>query len=169
MGSKEIEEFLTHLAVNENVAASMQNQALHAVLFLYKEVLKQDLDLKVDAVRAKKSKYLLTVLTEDEVLAIIQKLSGVHQLLIKLLYGTGLRLTEGLSLRVKDVDFAQNQIIVRDTKGNESRVTMLPESIAGELKIHLQSVKIGHKDVKTTMIYTHVLNRGGKAVRSPLD
>ncbi|MBH8552881.1 integron integrase [Nostocaceae cyanobacterium CENA357] len=273
MGSKEIEEFLTHLAVNENVAASTQNQALHAVLFLYNEVLKQDLDLKVDAVRAKKSKYLPTVLTKDEVFTIIQKLSGVHQFLIKLLYGTGLRLNEGLSLRVKDVDFAQQQIIVRDTKGNESRVTMLPESIAEELKIHLQSVKIlhqqdlqkgygsvylpfalerkyprakydwiwqfvfpsgsiskdprsgevrrhhlhesslqkalkqgvrqagiqkkvgchtfrhsfathllqngydirtvqellGHKDVKTTMIYTHVLNRGGKAVRSPLD
>lgn len=80
MGSKEIEEFLIHLAVNENVAASTQNQALHAVVFLYKEVLKQDLDLKVDAVRAKKSKYLPTVLTKDEVLAIIQKLSGVHQL-----------------------------------------------------------------------------------------
>ncbi|MEA5504090.1 tyrosine-type recombinase/integrase [Halotia wernerae UHCC 0503] len=81
-------------------------------------------------------------MTKDEVLAIIQKLSGVHQLLIKLLYGTGLRLTEGLSLRVKDVDFAQNQIIARDTKGNESRVTMLPESIAEELKIHLQSAKL---------------------------
>ncbi|MBW4685551.1 MAG: tyrosine-type recombinase/integrase [Komarekiella atlantica HA4396-MV6] len=93
-------------------------------------------------VRAKKSKYLPTVLTKDEVLAIIQKLSGVHQLLIKLLYGTGLRLTEGLSLRVKDIDFAQQQIIVRDTKGNESRVTMLPESIAEELKIHLQSAKL---------------------------
>jgi integrase len=70
------------------------------------------------------------------VVAIIQQLSGVHQLLIKLLYGTGLRLSEGLSLRVKDVDFAQQQILVRDTKGNESRVTMLPESIAEELKIH---------------------------------
>lgn len=72
-------------------------------------------------------------------------MSGIHQLLIKLLYGTGLRLTEGLSLRVKDIDFGQNQITVRDTKGNESRVTMLPESIAKELKIHLQSVKIMHR------------------------
>jgi integron integrase len=273
MGSPEIEAFLTDLAVNQKVAASTQNQALSAILFLYKDVLKQDLDLKVDAVRARKSKYLPTVLTKDEVLAIIQKLSGIHQLLIKLLYGTGLRLTEGLSLRVKDIDFAQNQITIRDTKGNESRVTMLPETIAEELKIHLQSVKIihnqdlekgygsvylpfalerkyphaqyewiwqfvfpsgniskdprsgvvrrhhlhesglqkalkqavrqagiqkkvgchtfrhsfathllqngydirtvqellGHKDVKTTMIYTHVLNRGGKGVRSPLD
>ena len=244
MGGKEIEAFLTDLAVNRKVAASTQNQALHAILFLY-----------------------------EEVVAIIQQLSGIHQLLIKLLYGTGLRLSEGLNLRVKDVDFAQLQIIVRDTKGNESRVTMLPESIAEELKIHLQSVKIihqqdlqkgygsvylpfakmrkylkakydwiwqfifpsvaiskdprsgevrrhhlhesswqkalkqavraakiekkigchtfrhsfathllqngydirtvqellGHKDVKTTMIYTHVLNRGGRGVKSPLD
>ncbi|RUR76791.1 phage integrase N-terminal SAM-like domain-containing protein [Chlorogloeopsis fritschii PCC 9212] len=84
MGSAEIEAFVMHLAVNENVAASMQNQALHAILFLYREVLKQDLDLKVDAVRAKKSKYLPTVLTKDEVFAIIKQLSGVHQLLIKL-------------------------------------------------------------------------------------
>jgi integrase len=151
------------------------------------ELLKQDLDLQVDAVRAKKSKYLPTVLTKDEVVLIIQTLYGVHQLLVRLLYGTGMRLNEALSLRVKDIDFPQLQITVRDTKGNESRVTMLPESIAEELKIHLQSVKIlhlqnlekgydirtvqellGHKDVKTTMIYTHVLNRGGKAVRSPL-
>ena len=100
--------------------------------------------MKVEVVRAKKSNYLPTVLTKDEVLAILQKLSGVYQLLIKLLYGTGLRLSEGLNLRLKDVDFAQQQIIVRDTKGNESRVTMLPESITEELKIHLQSVKICH-------------------------
>ncbi len=144
MGSKEIEAFLTHIAVNENVAASTQNQALYAVLFLYKQVLKQDLNLKIDAVSAKKYKHLPTVLTKDEILLIIQKLSGIHQLLIKLLYGTGFRLNEALNLRVKDVDFAQNQIKVRDTKGNESRVTMLPESIAEELKIHVQGVKIIH-------------------------
>ena len=145
MGGKEIEAFLTDLAVNRKVAASTQNQALHAILFLYKEVLRQELDLKVNAVRAKKTKYLPTVLTKEEVVTIIQQLSGIHQLLIKLLYGTGLRLSEGLNLRVKDVDFAQLQIVVRDTKGNESRVTMLPESIAEELKIHLQSVKIIHQ------------------------
>jgi integrase len=101
MGSAEIEAFLTYLAVKENVAASTQNQALHAILFLYKEVLKQELDLKVDAVRAKKTKYLPTVLTKEEVLAIIKQLSGVHQLLIKLLYGTGLRLSEGLRTTAK--------------------------------------------------------------------
>ena len=89
MGGREIEEFLTHLAVNENVAASTQNQALNAILFLYKEVLKQELDLQVDAVRAKRSRYLPTVLTKEEVLAIINNLSGVYQLAVKLLYGTG--------------------------------------------------------------------------------
>ncbi len=84
------------------------------------------------------------MITKDEFFAIIQKLYEVHQLLMKLLYGTGFRLNEALNFRVKDIDFAQNQITVRDTKGNESRVTMLPESVAEELKIHLQSVKIIH-------------------------
>jgi site-specific recombinase XerD len=94
MGSQEIEAFLTHLAVERNVAASTQNQALQAILFLYREVLRQELDLKVDAVRAKRSRYLPTVLSKDEVLAIIGNLSGTYRLLAKMLYGTGLRLTE---------------------------------------------------------------------------
>ncbi len=91
MPGKEIEEFLTYLAVHENVAASTQNQALSAILFLYKEVLRQELDLQVDSVRAKRSRYVPTVLTKEEVLAITNYLTGVHQLIIKLLYGTGLR------------------------------------------------------------------------------
>ncbi|HEY9872633.1 MAG TPA: phage integrase N-terminal SAM-like domain-containing protein [Candidatus Obscuribacterales bacterium] len=102
LASKENEEFLTHLTVNKNVATSTQNQALHAVLFLYKEVLKQDLDLKVDAVRAKKSNYLPTVFTNNEVLAILQKLSGVYQFLINLLYGTGLRCGNNPEFRAGD-------------------------------------------------------------------
>lgn len=273
MGSTEIEAFLTYLAVKERVAASTQNQALSALLFLYREVLKQELDSPVDALRAKRSRYLPTVLTKEEVLAVIQNLSKVHKLVIQVLYGSGLRLTEGLQLRVKDLDFAQQQIVVRETKGPESRVTMLPASLMDLLKEHLQTVKqlhhrdlekgygsvylpfalerkypnadrewvwqfvfpsdrfsrdprsgvgrrhhlhesglqravkyavqvagiekrvschtfrhsfathllqngydirtvqelLGHKDVKTTMIYTHVLNRGGRGVRSPLD
>lgn len=90
------------------------------------------------------NRYLPTVLTKEEILLIIQQLSGVYQLVIKLLYGTGLRLTEGLQLRVKDIDFEQNQIIVRDGKGMESRVTILPGSIVEELKMHLQGVKLLH-------------------------
>jgi integron integrase len=273
MGSAEIEAFLTHLAVDQNVAASTQNQALSALLFLYREVLKQELDGPIDALRAKRPKRLPVVLTREETLKIIGYLSGMHRLMAKLLYGSGLRLMECLRLRVKDLDFAQHQIIVRDGKGMEDRITMLPDSLVPSLQEHLQRVKrlheqdlaagygsvylpfalerkyrdasqewgwqyvfpssrlsqdprsgitrrhhmhqsslqkaikkavqlagidkpvgphtfrhcfathllengydirtvqelLGHKDVKTTMIYTHVLNRGGIAVRSPLD
>ena len=273
MNGEELNTFLTYLAVDEKVAASTQNQALCAILFLYREVLQQELDLNLDAVRAKRPRYLPTVLTVDEVLAVLRQISGIYQVVAKLLYGSGLRLNEALQLRVKDIDFAQQQIIVRDSKGMESRVTMLPQSIIEPLKEHLHLVKrmhqqdlergyglvylpfalerkypnaakdwiwqyvfpsssiakdprselfcryhlhesgmqkalkqavrvakiekrvgchtfrhsfathllqngydirtvqelLGHKDVKTTMIYTHVLNRGGKGVISPLD
>jgi integron integrase len=272
MGTLEVEAFLTHLAVERNAAASTQNQALSAILFLYNNVLNQELG-KLDAIRAKRSKYLPTVLTKAEVREILQQVSGVPGLVIKVLYGSGLRLNESLSLRIKDLDFAQRQIVVRDTKGNEDRVTMLPDSLITPLQQHLQKVRrlhqldldqgygsvylpfalerkhphanrtwiwqfvfpspsrsrdprsgvirrhhlhesgvqktlkqavraagiakrvgchtfrhsfathlledgydirtvqelLGHKDVKTTMIYTHVLNRGGRGVRSPLD
>ncbi len=272
MGIREVEAFLSHLAVVNNVAASTQNQALSALLFLYRFVLEQDLP-SVDALRARQSRYLPTVLTKEEVQAIISRLSGEHKLLVQLLYGTGLRLTEGLSLRIKDVDFSYQQITVRDTKGHESRVTMLPTTLVPFLQEHLKQVRcihkrdlaqsygavylpfaldrkypnaekewiwqyifpgdrlskdprsdavrrhhlhesglqkaikqavrqakidkrvschtfrhsfathllqngydirtvqelLGHKDVKTTMIYTHVMNRGGRGVISPLD
>jgi site-specific recombinase XerD len=101
MGAAEVEAFLTHLAVDGNVAASTQNQALCAILFLYNNVLNQELG-KLDAVRAKRSKYLPTVLTKAEVRDILQHVSGVPGLVIKVLYGSGLRLSEGLSLRIKD-------------------------------------------------------------------
>ncbi|OGO40290.1 MAG: integrase, partial [Chloroflexi bacterium RBG_16_57_9] len=272
IGAAEVEAFLTHLAVEGNVAASTQNQAFSALLFLYREVLHQDLG-PIDALRAKKPKRLPTVLTKEEVRRVLGHLSGAHQLMAKLLYGSGLRLMECLRLRVKDIDLAQRAIIVRDGKGMEDRVTMLPDSLIAPLQEHLQRVKrlheedlakgygavylpyaldrkypnaerewawqyvfpsdrlsvdprssvvrrhhldesglqkvirqaaqragipkpvgphtfrhsfathllengydirtvqelLGHKDVKTTMIYTHVLNRGGLAVRSPLD
>jgi integron integrase len=273
MAEPEVEAFLTHLAVEGNVAASTQNQALSALLFLYRYVLKQPLSESVDAVRARQSKHLPTVLTPQEIQKLLQLLEGIHQLLAKLLYGSGLRIKEALRLRVKDLDFAHNQIIIRDAKGNKDRITMLPQSIAEQLQAHLVQVKqthiddlalgygavylpfalerkypnanrewmwqyifpakqrsldprsdqirrhhlddaalqrslklaaqhaqidkkvschtlrhsfathllqngydirtvqelLGHKDVKTTMIYTHVLNQGGLGVRSPLD
>ena len=273
LGSVAIEAFLTHLAVDRKVAASTQNQALSALLFLYRDVLKTPIELHIDAIRAKKPKRLPTVLTKEETVKVIECLSGTQRLMAKLLYGSGLRLMECLRLRVKDLDFAQRQIVVRDGKGMEDRVTMLPESLILPLQEHLAHVKrlhaqdvaqrvgpvyfpsalerkyphagrlwiwqyvfpsdrlskdprteiirrhhtsesglqkavphaarlvgltkrvschtfrhsfathllqqgydirtvqelLGHKDVKTTMVYTHVLNRGGLSVRSPLD
>jgi integron integrase len=273
MGVSEIEAFLTHLAVEQHVAASTQNQALSALLFLYREVLHEDLDRPVDSMRAKKPKRVPTVLTKEEARKVIGFLSGTHQVMVKLLYGSGLRVMECVRLRLKDMDFAQRRIIVRDGKGQQDRVTMLPEVLIPPLKEHLQHIKVlheddlnkgygsvylpfalerkypnanrewiwqyvfpasklsvdprtgavrrhhvhgsglqkavrkaarlaglnkrvtchtfrhsfathllesgydirtvqellGHKDVRTTMIYTHVLNRGGLAVRSPLD
>jgi len=273
MGRNEVEAFLTHLAVHENVAASTQNQAFSAILFLYREVLGKDLDFPIQSVRAKQPRRLPTVLTREEVQQVLQKLSGGHQLMGKLLYGSGLRLMECLRLRVKDLDFARFQITVRDAKGANERVTMLPRGLAVPLQEHLQIVRqwhqqdlangygavylpyaldrkypnasqewiwqyifpsdrlskdprsgeirrhhvdesslqkavhaaaqktgiqkrvschtfrhsfathlleagydirtvqelLGHKDVSTTMVYTHVLNKGPLAVRSPLD
>jgi integron integrase len=144
MGTAEIEAFLTHLAVQGQVAASTQNQALNAILFLYREVLKLEVS-EVNAIRAKRTQYVPTVLTPAEAREVIQNVCAVQQLVVKLLYGGGLRLCEGLRLRVKDVDFAQHQIIVRDGKGSKSRVTMLPSSVTDELRDHLVSVKRQHQ------------------------
>lgn len=137
MSSAELEAFLIHLAVKEQVAASTQNQALNAVVFLYRDVLKQELGIQTEAVRAKRTRYLPTVLTKEEVLTVIQNLSGVYQLVVQLLYGSGLRLTEAVQLRVKDLDFGQQQVIVRDGKGMNSRATILPQSLTEPLQAHL--------------------------------
>jgi integron integrase len=273
MGKPEIESFLTHLAVQRQVAASTQNQALSAILFLYRQVLNMEVEPPIHSIRARRSHHLPTVLSKEEAGQILGCMAGSRQLMAKLLYGSGLRLMECLRLRVKDIDFAQRQVLVREGKGLRDRVTMLPESLIPPLREHLQRVRrlhqsdlqsgagavflpyalerklpgasqewvwqyvfpatdlsadprtgvtrrhhaspnalqravrnaaslagiskrvgchtfrhsfathllengydirtvqelLGHKDVKTTMIYTHVLNRGGLAVRSPLD
>ena len=273
MAEPEVNQFLSHLAMNGNVAASTQNQALSALLFLYQQVLGKDLDRIEGVVRAKKPVRLPVVLTRDEVRALLGRMSGASKLAALLLYGGGLRLLEALRLRVKDVDFGTNQITIRDSKGQKDRVTMLPTAAKRLLEKHLNHVRethqqdlmqgfgsvylpyaltrkypsadrewgwqyvfpsaslsidprsgskrrhhldesviqrsvkdaagqaglikqasphtlrhsfathlledgydirtvqelLGHQDVRTTMIYTHVLNRGGRGVLSPAD
>lgn len=273
MGSDEIGAFLTHLAVDRNVSAATQNQALAALLLLYKQVLLVELPRLENIPRAKKPSRLPTVLTREEVNAVLSHLTATKWLMASLLYGSGLRLNECLRLRVKDIDFSYRQITVRDAKGGKDRVTMLPDALVTPLQGHLARVKqlhaqdlkegfgvaslptalarkypnagktwpwqfvfpaakrsrdprtdvvlrhhvgewvlqaavkeavrkaglqkpaschtfrhsfathllasgsdirtvqelLGHKDVTTTMIYTHVLNRGGRGVKSPLD
>jgi len=273
MGETDISQFLTYLAVKKRVAASTQNQALSAILFLYRDVLKKDIGWLDDLERAKRPAKLPVVFTKREVNDILIRLEGTKWLMANLLYGSGLRLMECVRLRVKDLDFGYDQLVIRDGKGQKDRVTMLPLSLKEPLQRHLAKVKaiheedlragfgrvhlpfalnrkypnaerewgwqyvfpsskrskdprtgivrrhhidesvlqrsvkvairaasitkhgschtfrhsfathlleegydirtvqelLGHKDVSTTMIYTHVLNKGGKAVRSPLD
>ena len=273
MGASEIRDFLSHLAVDRGVSASTQNQAKSALLFLYREVLKVELPWLDEVVVAKSAKRLPVVLTQVEARALLNEMSGTMGLIAGLLYGTGMRLLEGLRLRVKDVEFSRREIVVREGKGNKDRVTVLPENLILPLKAHLDKVHalherdleagfgavflpdalavkypnaasawgwqfvfpspvrstdprsglerrhhvyetsvqravreaaraaglhkpvtphvlrhsfathllqagydirtvqelLGHKDVATTMIYTHVLNKGGRGVTSPLD
>ncbi|MCK4749661.1 MAG: integron integrase [Bacteroidales bacterium] len=273
MGEKEISEFLTYLAVKRNVAASTQNQALCALVFLYREVIQKKLAEFENLVRAKRPARLPVVFTQEEVRKILVQLEGSLWLMGQFLYGAGLRVMECMRLRVKDLDFGYKQITVRDGKGKVDRITMLPTIIVDNLKMHLEKVRnlhqqdlkegfgrvympyalerkyknanrqwmwqyvfpasritkdprtgierrhhvsetviqraikmairkagilkagnchalrhsfathllksgydirtvqelMGHKDVSTTMIYTHVLNRGGKGVQSPGD
>lgn len=273
MGAAEVETFLTHLAVARHVSASTQNQAKSALLYLYKEVLLIDLPWLNNITQAKAPKRLPVVLRQDEVQALLTRLDGTQWLLASLLYGSGLRIMEALRLRVKDIDFVRQEILVREGKGFKDRVTMLPASLVQPLKTYLEKVQalhqadlakgfgevympmaldrkypnagkewiwqyvfpsiklsvdplsnvirrhhadekaiqravkkaamaanltkpatphtfrhsfathllqggydirtvqelLGHKDVTTTMVYTHVLNKGGKGVASPLD
>ena len=242
MDETHVSEFLTFLAVKRHVAASTQNQALSAILFLYRDVLKRELGWVNNVERAKKPERLPVVFSKQEVESILLRLEGTKWLMASLLYGSGLRLMECLRLRVKDVDFEYNQVVVRDGKGQKDRITMLSVSSKEFLKKHLAKIKaiheadlktgfgrkprsgivmrhhldesalrravkaairtagitkngschtlrhsfathllengydirtiqelLGHKDVTTTMVYTHVLNKGDKAVLSPLD
>jgi integron integrase len=273
MGGAEVSRFLTQLATEGKVAASTQNQALNALVFLYRHVLGSPLPDLQNVVRAKRPQKLPVVFTQAEVRAVLGELEGVSALVAGLLYGSGLRLLECLRLRVKDLDFAVGQVTVRDGKGSKDRISVLPATLHQPLQDHLVSVKqiheqdlrrgygavylpgalarkypgapqewvwqyvfpaakrsvdprsgdvrrhhitettiqravtsavrragitkhgschtfrhsfathlleagydirtvqelLGHSDVRTTMIYTHVLNRGGRGVRSPLD
>lgn len=137
MGAPEIEAFLSALATDHNVSASTQNLALSSILFLYKEVLEIDLPWLDNIVHAKKPQRLPTVLSESEVKRLLACMEGMPGLVARLLYGTGMRLMEGLRLRVKDVDFDRSEILVRDGKGAKDRVTMLPDSLVPALRDHL--------------------------------
>jgi site-specific recombinase XerD len=216
-----VEAFLTMLATERRVSASTHNQALSAILFLYREVLAIDLPWLNDIHRPSRPPRIPSVLTQDEVAGILTHMEGVTALLARLLYGTGMRLMEGMRLRIKDVDFVRLVIIVRDAKGGKDRVVMLPRSLLPQLRqqmlagraqwevdrlaqralkkavamagIHkpvsvhtlrhsfathllqagtdIRTVQelLGHSDVSTTMIYTHVLKVAAGGTASPLD
>src|SRR5262245_5076003 len=143
MAEPEVNAFLTHLAVERNVASSTQNQALCALLFLYQHVLGKPLD-ELSIVRANRPKRLPVVLTREEVRLLLGELAGTNRLVAQLLYGSGLRILEALRLRVKDIDFARNEIVVRDGKGFKDRVTMLPAAVKPTLSLHLEGVQQQH-------------------------
>ena len=158
MSAPEVARYLTHLAVERRVSASTQNQALAAILFLYRHVLEIDLPWLENVVRARAPQHLPVVLTRREVHALVAQLEGVFGLVGQLLYGSGLRLMEGLRLRVKDVDFEYSQIVVRDGKGQKDRVTILPEGVTGALHTHLKDVRAQH---------LHALQHGYGGVELP--
>ena len=146
MGAKEVEAFLSHLAVKRSVSASTQNQAKSALLFLYKEVLQVELPWLDQVTQAKAPKRMPVVLTRDEVQSVLAHMEGTVWMVASLLYGSGMRLMECLRLRVKDVDFGRREILVREGKGFKDRVTMLPAALVQPLKEHLQRVKVLHEE-----------------------
>jgi len=145
MGASEVSAFLTHLAVRDRVSASTQNQALNAILFLYRHVLKIDLPWLDEVVRAKHSRRLPVVLSREELRAVLDQMQGVPKLMSMLLYGAGLRLLECARLRVKDVDFRANEIVVRAGKGGKDRRTILPQRARSLLAEHLERVRAQHR------------------------
>jgi integron integrase len=145
MGRAEVEAFLSHLATVRQVSASTQNQALHALLFMYKHVVGTELG-NIQPIRAKKSVHVPTVLSQDETRKVLGRLQGVYYIIGRMLYGSGMRLMECMRLRVKDVDYDLRTITVRDTKSDRDRVTVLPTSIIEALQTHLKRVHIQHEE-----------------------
>jgi integron integrase len=145
LSSRDVEQFLTHLASVGHVAASTQNQAQSALLFLYREVLSRELPWLDGVVRAKTPSRLPVVLTRTEVADVLTRMRGTHRVIGDLLYGTGMRIMEALRLRVKDVDFGRREILVRDGKGAKDRVTMLPDRLFPVLREHLIEAKRLHR------------------------
>jgi integron integrase len=141
---RDLQDFLSYLAVEKHIATSTQNQALNAVLFLFRHVLGKDIDYTLDAVRARQKRHLPVVLTPQEVHAIFARMEGIAALLARLIYGSGLRVSEALGLRVQDVDFEQNLVIVRSGKGDKDRRTMLPEILKTDLLQHRAEARVLH-------------------------
>jgi len=158
MSAPEVERYLTHLAVERRVSASTQNQALAAILFLYRQVLEVDLPWLENVVRARMPQHVPVVLSRREVQALIAALDGIFHLIAQLLYGSGLRVMEALRLRVKDIDFEYSQLTVRDGKGQKDRVTVLSDGVANPLRAHLQAVRALH---------LHAMERGHGGVELP--
>jgi integrase len=146
MGKIEIEQFLTYLATKLNVSPTTQNQAFNAILFLYEQVLNISLkDQNIQALRAKERKHIPVVLTIDEVKNIILNMTGIYQLIVKLMYGCGLRMKEARNIRIKDIDFGFDKIYIWDTKSLKDRTLPLPLKIKEELKVQVEKVKELHK------------------------
>lgn len=164
MGAAEVQQFLSMLTTERNVSVSTHNQALSALLFLYREVLGVKLPWLDDVQRPTRPRCIPSVLTAAEVAGLLGAMTGIELLLAKLLHGTGMRLNEGLRLRVKDMDFDQRVLVVRDGKGGKDRVVLQ----AGT-DIRTVQELLGHSDVSTTMIYTHVLKVAAGGTASPLD
>ena len=162
MGGAEVEAFLTHLAVNRHVSASTQNQAKAAILYLYKQVLQIELAWLDEVVQAKTPKRLPVVLTASEVRSLLLHMQGTTGLVAQLLYGTGMRLLEALRLRVKDVEFARREVVIREGKGNKDRVTVLPENLILPLQVQLQKARAlldilpALKDLSLPTSFSHI-------------
>lgn len=157
MGEKEISRFISHLAINRNVAASTQNQALNALVFFYKHVLNIELGDFGPMERAKKPKKIPVVMSKNEVERVLSHMTGTHRLMAQVIYGSGVRLSECLRLRVKDINFDMDQLIIIDAKGNKDRVTILPELIKPLLRDHLKKVKVIHEmDLKNDLGETYL-------------